>query len=126
MSRTETNQQYREAVEAASERVGRAANKAADVLRDSSWGTMKGLQDYNEKVLEIAQTNINATFDFFRRVVAAKSPSELITVATEHGRRQFETSNEQAKELAALAQRLALESTEPVKEYATNTFDKAA
>ena len=39
MSRTETNQQYREAVEAASERVGKAANKAADVLRDSSWGT---------------------------------------------------------------------------------------
>ena len=126
MSRNETSQRYREAVEGTSERFGRASNAAVTVLRESNWNTMKGLQDYNEMLLEIAQTNINAAFQFLRQVVAAKSPSEFITVATEHARRQYETSSKQAKELTALAQRLAIASAEPVKEHATKTFDKAA
>jgi hypothetical protein len=126
MSRNETSQRYREPGEGVSGRFGRASEEAADVLRDSSWNTIKGLQDYNEKLLEIAQTNVDATFQLLRQVAVAKSASEFITVATEHARRQYEISSEQAKELTVLAQRLAIASAEPAKEHATKMFDKAA
>jgi hypothetical protein len=109
-----------------SERFGRASREVADVLSSSSGNAIRGLRDYNEKVLEIAQFNVDATFEFLRRAAVAKSSSEFIVAATEHARRQYETSSQQAKELTALAQKLALGSTEPVREYAARAADKLA
>jgi hypothetical protein len=119
---SETTRKYSEAAEQASERLGRASGEAADVLSSTSGNAINGLQNYNEKLLEIAQSNIDATFKFLRRAAVAKSPSEFIAAATEHANRQYETSSQQAKELTALAQKMALWSTEPVTEYAAKTI----
>ncbi len=119
MSSSDTNWKYRESMEEASEGFRKAGNNAMNALTDGSWSTIAGLQEYNEKLIEITQSNINMTLDFFRMSARTKSPSELVIVAAKHARRQFETSTEQARELAALAQALALEATRPSAERAS-------
>ena len=126
MNMDETNRTYRQAAERASERIDKVSKEAVGAFSDSSWNAMRGLQEYNETLLEITQSNVNSTFEFLRQAAAAKSPSELIALAAGHARRQYETSVEQAKELASLGQKFARASAEPVKQYATKSYDEAA
>ena len=55
-----------------------------------------------------------------------KSISEVVELSTTHARKQFETVSGQTKELAALAQKVATETAEPIKESVTKTFKKVA
>jgi phasin family protein len=55
-------------------------------------------------LLEIAQANINATFDFARQLARVKSPSEFFELSTAHARKQFEMFTEQSQRLTSLAQ----------------------
>ena len=126
MNRSEANRTYSETLEKESRRFEKIGGAAASAFTDSSWSAMKGLQEYNERLLEITQSNVNAMFEFLRGIAAAKSPSEFIAAATEHASRQYEMSSLQAKELTALAQKLALGSTEPARAYAAKTADKLA
>ena len=54
-------------------------------------------------------------FDFVESLFGVKSPSELVELSTAHSRTQFETLAAQSKELAALAQKVATETAEPIK-----------
>jgi len=58
--------------------------------------------------------------------LAIKSPSEFIERSTEHARTQFEVLTEQAKELAALVQKVTTATTEPLKTGVTKAFSHAA
>jgi hypothetical protein len=62
---------------------------------------------YRRKLLDITKTNTNATLDFAQELVGVKSASEAMELWVAHARRQFETFAAQAKELAALTQRIA-------------------
>ena len=55
-----------------------------------------------------------------------KSPSELVELSTAHARKQFETLTAQSKELAALAQKVATETAEPIKTGVTKAMKKVA
>jgi hypothetical protein len=50
---------------------------------------------------------------------------DVIELSTEHSRKQYETLSEQAKELAALAQKVTLASAEPLKTGAAKAFNRA-
>ena len=63
---------------------------------------------------EFTQANLQATFDNAKQLVGAKSPAEMLELWSECASQQFETFAEQAKELAALGQRGATESAEPL------------
>jgi hypothetical protein len=52
-------------------------------------------------------------FDFSLTLSGVKSPSELMGLATEHAREQFEVLSQQIKELAELGQGATLATTEP-------------
>ena len=54
-------------------------------------------------------------FDFAHRLSQVKTPSEFVSLSTEHARKQFETLAEQTKQLAALAQKVTVASAEPLK-----------
>jgi hypothetical protein len=84
------------------------------------------MQDYNNKVIEFTQTNTKSHADFLQKVAAVKSPSEFLEVSTEHARHQHEILAEQAKLLATLAQKLTLETAEPIKAGLAKTYDRAA
>ena len=108
------------------ERVKAAAEEATDLLEDTYTTAAKGAADYNLKVIEAARTNTNAAFDYARELLDVKSFSEVIELSTAHARKQFETVAAQSKDLAALAQKVATETTEPLKTGVTKAFRKVA
>jgi phasin len=86
----------------------------------------KGSTEYGLKVIEVARTNTNTYFDFVEKLFGVKSPSELIELATAHSRAHFETATAQGKELAALAQKVATETAEPIKTGVEKAMKKVA
>jgi len=77
-------------------------------------------------VIEIARANTNAAFDFMESLFGVKSASEMVELSTAHARSQFETLSGQSKELAALAQKVATDTAEPIKSGMNRAFSKVA
>ena len=55
-----------------------------------------------------------------------KSFSNFAELSTAHARKQFDTLTAQSKELAAITQKVAIETAEPVKESVSKAFKKVA
>lgn len=98
------------------EKMKSAAEEATGVLESTYATATKGAADYSLKVIELTRVNANSTFDFAAELLGAKTFSEVIELSTAHARKQFEALSEQSKELAALAQKVATEAAEPIKE----------
>lgn len=107
------------------EKVSAASAEATDLIKSSFSTAAKGAQDYNNKVIEFAQTNTKAALEFFQKLSGVKSPSDFVELSTDHSREQFETLTEQTKELAALAQKVTLASAEPLKMGVAKAFNRA-
>jgi phasin len=103
-----------------------ASTEAADLIKNSYWTAVKGVEDYNSKFIEFARANTNATFDFVQKMSGVKSPTEFVELWTDHARKQVETLTEQTKELAALANKTTLASTESLKTGVTDALKRAA
>ena len=130
-SRADATQALREMAEngtaqakAAFANASTAAADAATLMKDSYSKTIKGAQEYNTKVIEFAQANTKAAFDFAQELVGVKSPSEFFELSTNHSRKQFEKLTEQTKELATLAQKVTVATAEPVKAGVTKAFNQ--
>ena len=72
------------------------------------------------------RANTNASFDMAAQLMTVKSLSEAVEVSTSHARKQFDAMNAQTKELSALAQKVATETCEPIKDSVTSVFEKVA
>jgi phasin len=92
-----------------------ATIKATDLIQDSYSTAVKGVQEYNNKVIEFAQANTAAALDFVQKLSGVNSPSAFIELSTEHARKQFEKLTEQTSQLTALAQKVMLATAEPLK-----------
>ena len=108
------------------EKMKAAAEEATDVLETTYSTATKGASDYGLKVIETARANTNAAFDFASQLMTVKSLSEMVELSTAHTRKQFEALATQSKELAAIAQKAATDSAEPVKESFGKVFKKVA
>src|SRR5689334_14107168 len=106
------------------EKMKSAAEEATDVLEDTYATATKGASDYGLKVIEATRVNTNAHFDFVSQLFTLKSYSELVELSTAHASKQFEAVTAQTKDLAALAQKVATDTAEPVKESVTKVFKK--
>jgi phasin len=108
------------------EKMKSAAEQATGVLEDTYASASKGAADYGRKVLELSRQNTNAAFDFAAELLGAKTLSEVIELTSAHTRKQFEAMTEQGKELATLAQKVATEAAEPIKEGMSKAAKKVA
>jgi phasin len=108
------------------EKMRSAAEEATELLEGTYATASKGASDYSLKMMEAARSNTNAAFDYATELMAVKSLSDFVELSTAHARKQFEALTAQTKELAALAQKVATDTTEPVKESVTKAFKKAA
>jgi phasin len=86
----------------------------------------KGLSEFNAKALEAFQANSARTFDFIAALTGSKSLSEAIALPAAHARKQFEALKGQTTDLSSLAQKIAKESAEPLKEGLGKTFSPSA
>jgi hypothetical protein len=82
----------------------------------------RGQAEYRAKIMEMARTNANLTFDLAREMVEAKSLGDLFESAIAHQRRQMDTAAAQLKELSALTQKVVSETTEPIRNGITEPF----
>ena len=108
------------------EKMKSAAEEATDVLEDTYATATKGVSDYGLKWIEAARENTNATFDFYTDLMTVKSFSEVVELSTAHARKQFEALTAQTKDLAALAQKVATDTAEPIKGSVSKAFSKVA
>jgi len=108
------------------EKMKAAAEEATDVLETTYSTATKGASDYGLKVIEVARANTNATFDFAGEIMAAKTLSEVVELTSAHARKQFEQLTAQSKELSALAQKVATETAEPMKNGLNKAFSRVA
>jgi phasin len=108
------------------ETIGAATTEVADIMKNCCSTALKGMQDYNSKIVEFSQTNTKSYLEFVQRLAGVKSPSEFFEVATSHGRVQLETMAEQAKQLAELSQKVTIAAAEPVQKGFAKSFIQAA
>jgi hypothetical protein len=99
----------------ATERGTEAAEQAAKRAEQSYSSAAEGLRDFHTKLMDIAQTNTTAGLDFLAELTHAKSPTEAFELCSRHAQTQFQRLTEQSQELAALGQRIAASSTEPLR-----------
>ena len=107
---------------AAYEKIKSAADEATDALEGVYSTVSKGASDCGQKVIEAARVNANANFDYATQLMSVKSFAEIVELSSAHARKQFETFTAQSKDFAALAQKVAAQTTEPVKECFTRTL----
>ena len=86
----------------------------------------KGITEYTAKVMEFMKANTSSHLDFAQQLFGLKSPSEALELWTNHTRKQLETFQAQAKELAEIGQRVANETVEPIKASASKFYKPAA
>jgi len=108
------------------EKMKTAAEDATEMLEDTYAKASKGYADYGLKLIETTRANSNAAFDLMTQLLGAKSASEVVELSSGFMRTQFDTVTAQAKDLADHAQKVAAETTAPIKETLTTAFSKAA
>jgi phasin len=86
----------------------------------------KGISEYTAKVMEFMKANTSTHLDFAQQLLGLRSPSEALELWTNHTRKQLETFQAQAKELAEIGQRIANETVEPIKTSASKFYKPAA
>jgi phasin len=128
-STTEVPEMFREmaekSVEQAKEgyaRIRSAAEEATDLVEDTYLTATRGATEFNLKAIEALRANVNASFDYAREILAAKSVSEAVELSATHMRKQFETLSAQAKDFSSLAQKVATETSEPIKSSVSKNF----
>jgi phasin len=121
-SKTEAAEQFREMAEKSAtqskevyEKMTTATGQTADVMQKWCLAAVKGVQDYNNKLLEFTHANTRAALDYAQKVSGVKSPSEFVELSTQHAQQQLATLTEQTKQLATLAQQVTLATAEPLK-----------
>jgi phasin len=97
------------------ETIGAAANEATVSMQNSFSTMLYGMQEYNSKVVEFAQANTKSQVEFVQRLAGVKSPAEFVVISNDYAHHQLTTLTEQTQELAALAQKVAASTTEPLK-----------
>ena len=94
-----------QAAKEAYDKMSGTATETADLVTTNYSAAFRNMQDYNNKVVEFANQNMKATFDFAHRLAEVKTPSEFIGLSTEHTQRQLATMGEQAKQLTSIVQK---------------------
>jgi phasin len=108
------------------EKMKNATEEMTDGFKHSYTTAVKGAADYGVRLIEAARTNTNTALDYAIDVLAAKSLSEVVELSTAHLRKQFGALTEQSNELTAIAQKVANETAEPMKDGMTRAFKKAS
>jgi phasin len=102
-----------------------AAEETSGALESSCATAAKGIVEFNTKALEVLRANAEANFDFIKSIISVKSIPEFMTLQGEHARKQAEAITAQAKEIAALSQKVATDSAAPIKSQFAKTFKLA-
>jgi phasin family protein len=108
--------------QAAAERVGELAHDNLQVFDAATSALKARTADFQLKVMEMAQGNLDASFDFARRALAVSDPSEFFALQQKFMTRRIEQLSRQSKELSELSMLFAKETAKPFQDGWMKSF----
>jgi phasin len=108
------------------EKIKAASEEMGEALRETYSSNAKGATDYGLKVIEISNANTASAIDFFAHLLGSKSVTDVFALSAVQARKGFDTASAQNKELWALAQKLAVDTGEPVRKRVAKVFQKVS
>ncbi|MGY8666312.1 phasin family protein [Bradyrhizobium sp. UFLA05-109] len=107
------------------EKIKTVSQEVTEALRETYSSSARTATDYGLKVIEISNANASSAIDFFARIASSKSMSDVFTTSAAEARRAFDAAAAQNTQLWELAQRLATQSGEPIRQHVAKAFQKA-
>jgi phasin len=99
-----------------------AGEEAHRMIEETYATTAKSVVEANLKAMEIARANTNAAFDHARDLAGVKSLPELVELSTTY----VTALAKRGEEFAALSQKIATDSSEPLRASVKKAFTKAS
>jgi phasin len=84
-----------------------AAQHAVSTLEGQAVAAQTGAKDVTQKVVEFAERNMTASFDFAQKLTRAKDPQEVMRLHADYVQAQMQALTEQAQELGQSAAKAA-------------------
>jgi len=106
------------------EKIKVLSEEMGEALRESYSSNAKSASDYGLKVIEISNANTAAAIDFFSDLLGSRSMTDACTLAAEQARKAFDAASAQNKELWELSQKLAAETSEPIRKRVTRSLQQ--
>ena len=100
-----------------------ALEEAIDALERSFDAAGQGATAFNRKLIDLAQRNLNSGFDLAKSLAGAKTLGEIVELQSAFIRHQFDVFASQASEIRALTSKIAADTTEPIKNQVSRSFD---
>ena len=86
-----------------------AAHKTAVTVENQASTAQSGAKDMRDKVMTLAEQNINNSFEFAQKLVRAKDIQEVMALQQEFLKSQMQAMQAQAKDLGAAATKAAMD-----------------
>ena len=112
--------QTREAYDRSTE----ALEAGVDAMEKSFDAVGQGAVALNRKIIDIAQRNLNSSFDLAKSLAGAKNLAEILELQGAYWRNRFGTLTAQAEEVRALSTKVAADTAEPIKARVTTSMDE--
>ena len=90
-----------------------AAHKTAVTMENQASTAQSGAKDMRDKVMTLAEQNINNSFEFAQKLVRAKDIQEVMALQQEFLKQQMQAMQSQAKDLGTAATKAAMDSAKP-------------
>ncbi|WGD55818.1 phasin [Bradyrhizobium sp. CB1650] len=103
-----------------------ASEEITGALCDACSTNAKRAADYSARVIEISNANTTSTLEFLSQLADARSFADVVNLSTAHSRKTFEAASTQNRELWDLAQKVATETAEPIKQSFNRVLHRAA
>jgi len=103
-----------------------AMEDSTAALEASLESASKGTLEFNTKVMEMAQRNVNAGFEFARKLASARSQTEAMELQAGFMREQLDTIKTQAEEIQQLGARITNDASQPLQQQVTRTVSRFA
>jgi hypothetical protein len=71
------------------------------------------MREFNAKLVDIAHANVDEAFDFAHEIVSVQTPSDFMSIWSNHTKRRFEMMTEQMQELSEMGKKIASRHTAP-------------
>ncbi|MET0669528.1 MAG: phasin family protein [Xanthobacteraceae bacterium] len=82
-----------------------AAQSAASAIEGQTVAAQAGAKDVQRKAVAFAERNVDASFDFARKLVAAKDSEEVMKLHADYVKAHMQALSDQARELGQTAAR---------------------
>jgi phasin len=101
-----------------------ALEAALETLERSFDAVGQGATALNRKVIDIAQCNIDSSFDLAKRLAGASNLAEVIELQGTYWRKQFDVLAAQAEEVRSLSMQVSADAAKPARDQVTRGMEQ--